>query len=164
MNFRQKLFYTILGGALVFVGTLANNLSSHETLSNPEFNSIKCNSIIIGGEDKAFITMYAIGDKARIGLKIGNQEINLLCEEDPDVPSCLISLKGGVEGNQLIDLSATQLPAIAPVHMPNQSSGIYIHNKKAVYPSAVMIVDRNGLGRFKARDIYGNNVWKSRTK
>ena len=108
MNFRQKLFYTILGGLLVFVGTLANNISSHETNKHPEFTTIKCDSIQLGdyGKEKGGMLIYADGDRVGISIESGNQRIDLECHNRYTLPSCGIRLQGGSNGEKLIGIES----------------------------------------------------------
>ena len=177
MNFRQKLFYTILGGVLVFVGTLANNLSSRETLGLTEFGSIRCSSITIGrgSDESARIMLAAVGGWAVMKVSSGTQQIKISCKDDESLPSedeiqpaCEIVMKGGVNGEKWIDIQAGEFTDKGPVYInPNlpRSHGVYVTNSSfAGMTQAIMTVGDDVGGRFATKDKEDKPLWKSRTK
>ncbi len=147
MNFRQKLFYTVLGGVLVFIGTLANNLTfSHdENLRDRKFDVLRCRALVVSGSSSQ-ITLNAFDSNALINLQSGKQQIVLMCD-DGGRKTCFMSLNGGSDRINNIEFDA--------IESDDKQSG------DSPYPQALIGIDENGIGRFTSRGKHDLPVWES---
>lgn len=163
MNFRQKLGYTVLGAGLMFIGTIANNLTfSHETLKDVEFGWIKCSGITIGGDssDSSSILLYAVNENATITMMSGKQLINIVCDYRNELPICEIDMRGGIDGDNQMELNVGEFDPIL-----KKPIGIFVSNKGyGASPQASISVDRDGLGWFISRDNEDKLRWISPVK
>ncbi|MDE0041116.1 MAG: hypothetical protein OXT74_03720 [Candidatus Poribacteria bacterium] len=163
MNFRQKLGFTILGAGLMFIGTIANNLTfSHETPKNVEFDTIRCTAILIKGycKDSGQIALYADEGNAAIALQGEEQQIWISCKDYGRQRNCEINMQGGLDGQKRIDLKTGDYRT-----GHDRSHGVFVTNEEnSVYPNASVSVNKDGIGTFTSRDKNNKPVWASPVK